>query len=151
MRKSALFGIVLSVLFFVACNAAPPEAKGEEPAGADKPSFSIAVDSPAVKAGAKGAVKIKITPAKGFKWNENYPSSFTVSGDAGETATVSRTEFDRDAFAVDKAKAASVEIPFEGKKTGETTVGGVANFSVCNDETCLIFRDEKVEMKLAVR
>lgn len=150
MRMPAILGALLSLVFLVvACTANPPEAKGEEPKAKDAKTFAIEVTKSEVKKGTKGNLEIAFKPAKGYKWNEAFPSSFTLPGDS-KVAKFEKREFARDAFKL-KDKNAVVAVPMEGATSGEETIECKANFSVCNDETCLIFRDEKVSVKVAVR
>jgi hypothetical protein len=139
----------LSFAVIVACSAPAAPAAGEDKPASGK-QFTVEVKAAkAVKPGEKGAVEVVIKPAKGYKWNKDFPSAFALQGES-PVAQFERKEWEKDDFA-DDGKKATLKVPFEGREAGEATVTGKARFSVCNDETCLIFTDEAVEMKVSVR
>jgi hypothetical protein len=64
---------------------------------------------------------------------------------------LTKSEFDAAAFQAGKdAPQATLVIPVEGAKAGEAKLEGTANFSVCNDEACLVYRNEKVAFTMPV-
>lgn len=147
MIRKGLATLGLAFAVVVACSAPSQEARGEEKA--EGKQFSFETSCEATKAGAKSACTVSILAAKGYKWNEAFPSSFSVDT-ASKVAAFDKSEYDREAFEASEKKA-SVKLAFTGRAAGKEKVKGKASFSVCNDETCLIFRDEAVEMEVQVQ
>lgn len=149
----------LAVLLVVACKEGAPPAEGQVPgdkAAAKAPGdkgdkqFTVEVTAPTAKAGDKGDIKVVITAAKGYHWNENYPSSFKV-GTIPAGVKLEKAEFDATAFQAKKeGQDATLSIPFEAAAAGAASLEGTASFSVCNDEACLVYRNEKVAWKVQV-
>ena len=131
----------------VACGAGAPDAVGEETK--DKKNFSIVAGEATVQAGADGNVEISIVPAKGYKWNKDFPAMLTLKSGADDVVAVKTETFKGDAFK-SKDKQVSVAAGITGKKAGASTVSGELRFSVCKEESCII-ATEKVEAKVTVK
>lgn len=145
----------IAALLGVACKQGSAPAEGQVPAdkGAAAPGakpaddvkqFTIAVTTPAAKAGSKAEMKVVIKAATGYKWNMEYPAAFKVATvPAG--VKLDKAEFETAAFqAKEKGPEATLAIPFEAVSPGTASLEGTANFSVCNDDACLVYRNEKV-------
>ena len=150
MKRAALLGVLATLIFLVACSTHPPSAQGEEKKSqGDK--FSIQAETATAKPGKKGTVTVVIKPGKGYKWNKNYPSSFKIVDSESQVATFASQKFSKAAFKnKDEKKSTTLALPFEAKAKGKVKTVGMASFSVCNEETCLIFRDEKVTLNVSV-
>jgi hypothetical protein len=143
--------IVIGLTALLACSAPTNEAQGQDKAAeADKKFTLEQAKAEPVKVGAAGQLQVAIKPAKGYKWNEQFPASLKVDGASCSVASFTTTDFGRGDFKM-ADKDATVAVPVQGKTAGEQVVKAKASFSVCNDETCLIFRDEPVELKVTVR
>lgn len=104
-----------------------------------------------VQAGKDGKITLKIVPAKGYKWNKEYPRSF-VKLSSGDKVVFTKAEYrmDKGDFA-DSDKAGTVAIQARGKAAGEEIVKADAEFSVCNDEQCKVLKNIKLKMKITVK
>ena len=111
----------------------------------EKPRFAIKAKGATLQAGGEATAKISIIPAKGYKWNKEFPAKVTFTG-SPKLLKLAKTEFKQlkgDFKASDKV--ASVKIPVTATGVGEETLVGTAKFSVCNDTTCVI---EKADVKM---
>lgn len=151
--------LVLVVLAVVACKESAPPAEGQvapgQAAKADEKKsdkqFTIEVTADAVKSGEKGTAKVVIKAAKGYHWNENYPAAFKISTTPA-SVKIERTDFDATAFQAGKSgPEAALEVPFAGASAGQGEVKAAASFSVCNDEACLVYRNEQVAFTVTVK
>jgi hypothetical protein len=111
-----------------------------------------AIETPAatLAAGAAGHAEIRFLPGAGFKWNDEFPARLKIA-DAG-TARVAKPSFaqaDGD-FTVGDG-IGSLRIPVTAGAAGTTALKGTADFSVCNDDECRIFRAVPIEIPLEVR
>ena len=149
MVRSWSMGWLIVLLGIVACSTSPRQARSEpgQPTGGDK--YRIEVQAQPVRAGAKGKLKVVFHPAKGYKWNEQFHATFELAQTDAGAVRFAQQKFDRGAFKVE-GKQGVLEVPFEARKAGRAKATATASFSMCNDETCLIFRDKKVEVSVAV-
>lgn len=126
--------------------AAPTAAKVEAAPtqAADSDKFSVAIAPVELKAGATGSAKITFTPAKGFKWNLEYPAKLEFEAPA-DKVTLTKTKFNqlKGDFKASE-KEASVAVPVTGKGAGQAELKGKVKVSVCNDTTCLIEKADVV-------
>ena len=104
--------------------------------------FSIQIQTVPGYIGKKGMAKAIFKPASGFKWNEDYPSSFKIRNANSSVAIPLEKEID-----ITKGKLC---VPYLGKKVGRIDIEGFMNFSICNKKECLIFRNEKIILTLIV-
>jgi hypothetical protein len=97
--------------------------------------------------GNKTTLEVKVTVAKGWKWNEQYPAKLEFKeipvGVSLDKAKYSQLKGD---FKSSK-QAASIALKVSGKKAGQATVIGKIKFSVCNETTCVI---EKAPVSVVV-
>lgn len=156
MRRIAGW-LAIALLLVVACKESAPPAEGQVPAAkkdeaaakSDK-QFAIEVKAPAAKAGEKGEITVVIKAAEGYAWNANYPASFKV-GAVPAGVKLDKAEFDASAFqGGEKAPKATLAVPFEATAAGSANLEATASFSVCNDEACLVYRNEKVTWTVQV-
>ena len=143
--KSLLTACSLGLL--IACGAGTPEAAGEEKK--EKKTFSIETSETTVTAGADGKVQFTIVPAKGYKWNKDFPAMLTMQEGTDGVVSLKGTQYKGTAFET-KDKKTSVNAVITGKKAGDQAVTGEVRFSVCNEESCII-ATEKVEAKVTVK
>lgn len=158
MRRLAGW-FAMTVLLVMACKESAPPAEGQVPAAngaaeakgvkSDK-QFTIEVQAPKAKAGEKGEIQVVIKAADGYHWNVNYPSSFKI-GTVPASVKLDKAEFDASAFqAKENGPQATLAVPFQAASAGSASLEGTASFSVCNDEACLVFRNEKVAWTVQV-
>ena len=95
----------------------------------------------------KNGFLLTITPAKGFKWNKEYPFKLIISESHG--AYPEKKEYKKSDVKT-KDHQATLEIDCKdnscvGKK--DIIFKGKMNFSICNDTQCKIFRNKEIEIK----
>lgn len=127
-----------------------PEANPSKSASAEGTDdrYSTVVSEETIPAGAEATVRLEIAAGDGLKVNHEYPSwNFEV--DEAKGLELEKKSFSREDFSLTDA-GATAEATVRGETPGEATISGTANFSVCNDETCHILRDEDVRFRLRV-
>lgn len=113
--------------------AAPAAAAGE-PRAKDT-SYDLALVQPAEgAAGAAMVASVKVTPGKGYKVNEDYPTKLTLEATDG-VASTKQTLGKSDAAAFDKHQLV-FDVKLTPARAGEFTVRGKLSFAVCTDATC---------------
>ena len=117
-------------------------------ASAEEKKFKIESSELSINPGKAGDVTFTVHPAKGYKWNKDFPAMLKVDA-SGETIAVATKEFRGESFK-QAEKETSVSAKVEGKAAGTALVSGELRFSVCNEESCII-ATEKVEAKVTVR
>ena len=91
---------------------------------------------------------IEITPTAGYKMNQDFPSRLRI--DASQAAQLSKTDFRGPDVQVSDAKV-RFDVNFTPKQAGSIPMSGIADFSVCNESTCKLYRGERVVWDVAVR
>ena len=104
--------------------------------------YSIQIETIPGYIGEKGIAKVIFEPAEGFKWNKSYPSSFEIISADSTIATLIREEIN--------FKDGILCVPYRAKNIGRSQIKGLINFSICNKEECLIFRNEQIALSLIV-
>lgn len=134
---------------------APPQgavAGGEpgvataQPAGGKQ--YSIVAETVTLKNGEKKVVALRIEPAKGLKFNADFPTKFTVAA-----APFARSERDKlsakDGDVKIDGKAGVVSVPVVATSAGRGNLALSGRFSVCNDEQCFVL-SETIQLAVAV-
>ncbi len=157
MRLSTLLvasSMALALVVAGACKSeAAAGASSAESAGAPmseaqkKKTYDLRIEVPSVTRGKSADASVAVTPAKGYKWNKDYPAKLTFK-EAPQRVSLNKSEFRQSAgdFAA-KDKATAVRVGLKGQEAGEEDVIGEIRFSVCNDVSCVI---EKTQVTLAV-
>jgi len=112
-------------------------------------AYSYTVTTKPGYVGEEGIAKITIKPTGDFKWNQNYPARLDIQTPEFTVATPIKEILNRDDFIMN-GSTAMVCIPFKGKTEGRVRIEAHLNFSVCNKEECLIFRNQKVILSFIV-
>ena len=141
--------VVVVAAFLAACGAKAPPATAQAH-GAQGKQYRFDIQAEPVKQGQSGKIVLFVRPAKGFHWNKEYPATLSLTPPGDGALKLKQSEFDRSGFKPE-GDAAKVVIDYEALKAGRTLVTGTANFSVCNDETCLLYRSEQVTIPVVVR
>ncbi len=111
------------------------------------------IESPRVTLtrGAEGRVRVRFVARQGYHWNEEFPARLEVLEASG--LEVSRTRFTSASkdFQVE-AGAGVLEIPVRAADEGPAsrTLRAQADFSVCNDKECRIFKGVRLEVGVDV-
>jgi hypothetical protein len=104
----------------------------------------------ALKTGAAGTAKLTIKPAKGFKFNKEYPSKFTVAAAAfAKPAKEKLTAKEGDVKVA--GTDGVVTIPLQGVAAGAGALSVTGNFSICNAEQCFMLRNEALQLQVSVK
>ena len=106
--------------------------------------YTIEVVTKPAYVNGEGMAKATIRPTKGFKWNTKYPANFDIQ--TTEYTIAKPTKKD---IKIDKGNAILC-IPYKGEKKGRAQIDAVVSFSVCNEEECLVFRNQKLELSFIV-
>lgn len=113
-----------------------PTKAGEPPPPKNQESESKEYKVVAMQAGAEKAT-FKIIPNPGFKINVDFPWKFKFNEKQVTPLNSENIKLDE--------KSANITLPLINPATGP--LEGIGNFSVCNDEKCLIYRDETLQIK----
>lgn len=139
---------VISLLMLVTVGCGD-EARAESGLDGAEPAkeFSTKIAAAKLKSGAEGQAVISILPAKGFKWNKEYPAKVTIEGTPKHVALAKTLlkQFGGDFKTSDQR--ADISVKMTGKTAGQETLTAKAKFSVCNDTTCVI---REASLKLSV-
>ncbi|MCO4760723.1 MAG: hypothetical protein KC502_04420 [Myxococcales bacterium] len=163
MRMLSLALVTLTALAF-GCNdktakpatttqaAAPAAPAAPQPAKAKASGkrYSVTVAPVTLKAGAKGTAKLTIQPAKGLKFNKDFPSKFIVT--AAKYAKCDKPKLSKRGGDVKiDGKTGVVSIPLTGLAAGAGDLSVQASFSVCSDEQCYVLRGEMLKLPVTVK
>ncbi len=112
--------------------------------------YTIQTPPTTLTAGNAGQVEVQFVPGPGFKFNEEFPARLKVV----ETGTVqvARQAFTRaDGDFSSREGIGTVRIDLTPGSTGSTAIKATADFSMCNDDECRIFRFVPVEIPIQVQ
>ena len=132
----ALFGFAL--MTFGNTSSAKAE---EEPFVLEYPDLTL-------DKGKETAAPVTLKPKAGWKWNLEYPASAEVSVEGPcETSTAQLGKSGKEIEV--KGKDVVFPVSLKGNSSGSAQIKVTASFSICNEESCKIFR--KRDMKFAVK
>lgn len=125
----------------------PLESKDGE--ANDNSKFYRAELTPAeVEVGQQAKLVVVLTPGSGFHWNDEYPAKFQVLPPDG--VEVGKTEFSTRAKDIEIGKTDTrLTVPAVVHATGQYTLKLTGSFSVCNDTSCKIFRNESLSFAVS--
>lgn len=131
--------VLLSVFFLVPTSMAKP------PKGLYKASISGSLE-----VGKDGQLTLRIVPAKGYKWNKQYPAKLVLNNDAN--VSFSKTEYKqlKGEMKLD-GKGCTVDIAAKAVKAGNADINAVMSMSICNEDTCHVLRKRKLTLAVAVK
>ena len=115
-------------------------AKSAKTTFAESP-FKIQYTQTAASKGEASKTAVTVIPLDGYKMNKDFPNSLTLNPAA--EAKITKTKFSP-ADAQLTEQALTFGIDFTPASSGPTQFSGTANFSVCNESTCKLFRGEKL-------
>ncbi|MBM4354283.1 MAG: hypothetical protein FJ109_10890 [Deltaproteobacteria bacterium] len=128
--------------------AAAGETSGEE--GNRGKYYEAAAVPNEVGLNEKVSVVVSFTAGSGYHWNDEYPARFEVSG--GEGVGIEKREFSVKTKDVEVSKdAARITIPVVVKESGAQDLLVKGSFSVCNETSCKIMRNEEIHLPLTGR
>ena len=135
-----------AALVVVAAALVPGCSQGKR----EGPLYRIEAPVVEVGPGAGAAAKIRFLPAPGFHWNTKFPAAFRVESSGGLKAERERYQASSGDFKVESGQA-ELEVPVKPAGPGKYVLEGKADFSVCNDKECHIFKGIRVEVPVHVR
>ncbi|MEZ4466766.1 MAG: hypothetical protein R3F43_20540 [bacterium] len=110
--------------------------------------YSVRVVPGDAKAGEDAKSVIEVTAAPGFHMNAEFPSRVKALNCTG--ATLAKAELGPEDAEVTE-QVLRFTVPFKADAAGQVSLAGAADFSVCNDRTCKLIRDEKVAWAVEVK
>ena len=118
--------------------------------GKDVPLYRIETSLSSVAVGAHGETLLRFVPADGYHWNDEFPAKVRLSETVGVVAD--RTEFSSGGgdFRVENGTGL-LPIALAGKDFGTGRVKTLADFSMCNQKECRIFKGIATEINVEVR
>jgi len=148
MRYSRL--AILAVLLFSCQNGRTQPLAAGAGAGENSKYYQVQVTPSEVTVGTEAKLVLSVAAVSGWKWNAEYPAKFKVSGPTA--VRLGKSEFSTRAGDVEAGKTeARITIPATASSQGTFTLDVTGSFSVCNDTSCKIMRDEKVAVEVTVR
>lgn len=112
--------------------------------------YSVVARPVTLKAGGKTVAQMVIEPAKGLKFNKDFPSSFIVT--AGRHAKCDKKKLSKRGGDVKvDGKKGTVTVPLTATAAGAGELLVIGNFSVCSDEQCYVLRGEKLALNVTVQ
>jgi len=144
--------VVVALLALLGCrggqtaSAAAGETAGEE---ANRGRYYEAVIAPTeVGLNEKASVVVSLTAGSGYHWNDEYPASFKVS--AGETVGIEKADFSVKTKDIEVTReAARMTVPMVVKAAGVQELLVKGSFSVCNETSCKIMRNEEIRLSFS--
>lgn len=124
----------------------PPQATTSKARAPKAKPYSVSPAQASLPAGQASAVALTIRPAPAFKINKDYNWSITFEA-PGEGASLSKRTFQKKDLQLDDAQA-TVPLEVTVAKPGTHTLQAKADFSVCNDDQCLVLDAETLEFQL---
>ncbi len=112
------------------------------------------IDTPKVTLapGAEGRVRIRFVAREGYHWNEEFPARLEVTEAPGLEVSKTRYTSASGDFRVESGVGV-LEVPVQVAPGGPPSrvVRARADFSVCNDKECRIFKGVRLEVPVDVR
>lgn len=110
------------------------------------------IETPRVTLSVKdqGQATIRFVPGSGFKWNNEFPARLKIL-EAGSVAPAKSLFTQADKDFQDRNGTGVVELAVTSSTPGATTMRTTADFSVCNDDECRIFRAIPIEIPILVQ
>lgn len=111
------------------------------------------IEAPRVTLGqeTKGRARIRFVARKGYHWNEEFPARLDILEAIGLEVPKKRFLASAKDFQVESG-AGVLEIPLEVASEGppSSVIRAAADFSVCNDKECRIFKGIALEVQVDV-
>ena len=99
-------------------------------------------------AGRSSTSVVEVTPSTGYKINLQFPSRLKLEPTAG--VKPAKEQLGKDDAEVTE-EVLRFNVAFTPASAGKLKMGGTADFSVCNDSTCKLIRDEKLAWEVDVK
>ena len=111
-------------------------------------SYTVRIVAGDAKAGQAGKSVVEVTPAAGFHMNLEFPVRLRVTPPTG--LTLGKADLSKEDAELTEA-ALRFSVPFTATAAGKVSLEALGDFSVCNDTTCKLIRDEKLAWDVDVK
>lgn len=140
--------LLLAALLFSGCADGRSQIRSEGSGSANIGTYYLVSLTPdQVPVDEKQTVVITLSPGSGYKWNDEYPASFSLKGP--EALEFEKAEFAARKKELDISKeAARISVPLTVRSSGDQKIEVKGNFSVCNKTSCKIMRNEVFNIPL---
>ena len=120
------------------------------PVYAEEDPFVLQYPELTLESGKETAAPITLKPKAGWKWNEDYPASAVVEVDGPcETTT---QQLGKSGKKIElKGKDVVFPVGLKGNAAGAAKVKVTASFSICNEESCRIFRKRSLDFGVKIK
>lgn len=147
LMSRALCGVLL-----VAALGSISMVSGCQGRAAEGGFYTIEVPKVAVAPGAEGRARIRFVARAGYHWNEEFPARLEVLEAQGIELAKTRFSSGSGDFLVEDGMGI-LEIPLKaaGEGSSSRVIRAQADFSVCNDKECRIFKGIRLEVPVDVR
>ena len=133
----------------VAASAAPTTTSAAPASqAATAQPYTVRIVAGDAKAGQPGKSTIEVTPAAGFHMNLEFPVRLRVTPPTG--LTLGKADLSKEDAELSEA-ALRFSVPFTAAAAGKVSLEALGDFSVCNDTTCKLIRDEKLAWDVDVK
>jgi hypothetical protein len=142
MKKFLTFFLlaVISAFFLASTSAAAPPPEGLYRAEI-KGSLTVGKD---------GRFTLRIVPAKGYKWNKQYPAKLKLTD--GKNISFAKKQYQQLKGEMTPVnKSCKVDIAAKGNAAGPVSIDAEMSFSVCNEETCHVLRKRKLKLSVNIK
>jgi hypothetical protein len=141
----------LAAFLLLACQNGRSQTMGAGAVtGENAKYYSVQISPAEVPASTEASVVVAIVPASGWKWNAEYPAKFKLSSADG--VKLGKSEFSTRSGDVQADKDATrLSVPGVVAGAGAHSIDVTGSFSVCNETSCKIMRDEKFTLALTGR
>jgi hypothetical protein len=118
------------------------------PTAAAAQSYTVRIIPGDATAGKAGKSVIEVTPSTGFHMNLEFPARLRVTPPNG--LALAKAELGKEDAELTDA-VLRFTVPFTASAAGKVSVAALGDFSVCNDTTCKLIRDEKLAWDVDVK
>ncbi|MBU0553500.1 hypothetical protein KKF91_15970 [Myxococcota bacterium] len=146
--RSALL-ILSTCLLLLACKKeAPAPLAGDAVEAKGAALYQLKITPASPKPGEAAESLIEIQPGAGYKINQEFPSRLQLK-------PVEGLSYAKDTLALSDAeisdKALRFKVSHTAQAAGDFEIPAIADFSVCNPQTCQLFRGEALSWKITAR
>lgn len=128
--------------------AAAPATVAAAPTSAAAQPYTVRIVPGDAAAGKAGKSVIEVTPSTGFHMNLEFPARLRVTPPNG--LALAKAELGKEDAELTDA-VLRFTVPFTAAAAGKVSVDALGDFSVCNDTTCKLIRDEKLAWDVDVK
>jgi hypothetical protein len=128
--------------------AAPAPAPAPKPVEAAPQPYMVRIVPGSGAAGQAVNSVIEVSPAAGFHINQEFPVKLKLLKTDG--VDMAKKELGKEDAEINE-KALRFTVRFTPKAPGKVALTGTADFSVCNDTTCKLIRDEQLSWEVDVK